>query len=130
MTLKVALGVAGGFVIAGVLTTGALAHHGWTWTEPNQTQLSGKILKIYIGAPHPQLQVQTPNEGQWTVDFGNPQQTRNAGFVEGSAKIGDTVVILGNRSSRPGEKLMKAVRATINGRNYDFYPERLPKPAL
>lgn len=129
MALKATLGLVFGFVMAGIVTTGVLAHHGWTWTESKQTQLTGKILKIYIGAPHPQLQVETTNEGQWTVDFGNPQQTRNAGFVEGSAKVGDTVVILGNRSSRPGEKLMKAVRATINGRNFDFYPERLPKPA-
>ena len=129
MTSKTILGVVGGFVTAGVFTSSVFAHHGWTWTEPNQVEMTGKILKIYIGPPHPQIHIETPKDGQWTVDFGNPQQTQNAGFVQGSAKEGDTVVILGNRSNRAGEKLIKAVRATINGRNYVFYPERLPKPA-
>jgi hypothetical protein len=129
MTAKAILGVAGSVVTAGVLTTGVLAHHGWDWTEPNQTEMTGKILKIYVGPPHPQIQIATEKEGEWTIDFGNPTQTRNAGFVEGSAKVGDTVVILGNRSAKTGEKLMKAVRATINNRHFVFYPERMPKPA-
>ena len=129
MTSKAAPGMAGVLVAAVVLTSGVFAHHGWTWTEPNQVEMTGRILKIYIGPPHPQIHIETPDDGQWTVDFGNPQQTQRAGFVEGSAKEGDTVVILGNRSNRSGEKLIKAVRATINGRQYVFYPERLPKPA-
>ena len=128
MTSRAILGAAGCLVTVGFLTTGVLAHHGWTWTEEKQTEMTGKITKIYIGPPHPQINIDTA-DGPWTIDFGNPNQTLAAGFVEGSAKVGDTVLILGNRSNRPGEKLMKAVRATINGKAYTFYPERLPKPA-
>jgi len=127
MISRALLGLLGGIVTVGLLTTGVIAHHGWTWTEEKQSEMTGKITKIYIGPPHPQIQIETA-DGPWTVDFGNPNQTQAAGFVEGSAKVGDTVLILGNRSNRPGEKLMKAVRATINGKAYTFYPERLPKP--
>lgn len=116
----IAVGLAASFFVSG-----ALAHHGWNWAEPEQTEMTGTIVNIYIGPPHPQLQIQTADDGQWTVDLGNPRQTQNAGFVEGSASAGDTVIVLGNRSKKPGEKLIKAVRATINGRNYDFYPERI-----
>lgn len=123
------LGVIASVATAGALTTGLMAHHGWEWTQPHQTEISGKILEIYIGPPHPQLKIATATEGQWTIDFGNPTQTLRAGFVEGSAKVGDTVVILGNRSARTGERLMKAVRATVNNRHFVFYPERMPKPA-
>jgi hypothetical protein len=116
----------GGFVLAATLASSAFAHHGWNWAEAEQTRMTGKIVRIYVGPPHPQIEIDTA-DGRWTVDFGNPRQTADAGFVESSAKEGDTVAILGNRSSKAGEKLIKAVRATINGRNYDFYPERLPK---
>jgi hypothetical protein len=122
LVLAVTLAIVGG-------AAGVLAHHGWEWTQPNQTEMTGTILKIYIGPPHPQLQIATEKEGERTIDFGNPTQTLRAGFVEGSAKVGDSVVILGNRSSKAGERLMKAVRATINGRHFVFYPERMPKPA-
>ena len=127
MTSRSIRSVVAGLALAGFLTTGVLAHHGWTWTEEKQSEMTGKITKIYIGPPHPQIQIETA-DGAWTVDFGNPNQTLAAGFVEGSAKVGDMVTILGNRSSRSGEKLMKAVRATINGKAYTFYPERIQKP--
>lgn len=118
-------GAVAGFAAAAFFASSALAHHGWNWAEPEQTEMTGTIVQIYIGPPHPQLQIETADDGRWTVDLGNPRQTQRAGFVQGSASEGDTVVVLGNRSKTPGEKLIKAVRATINGRNYDFYPERI-----
>lgn len=45
--------------------------------------------------------------------------------MEGEAAVGDEVVIRGHRSNDPDEKLIKAVRATIDERQYDFYPDRI-----
>lgn len=103
----------------------ALAHHGWTWAEEKQTELTGEILEIYIGPPHPVLQVASASEGRWTVELGNPRQTEASGFVEGSAQPGEKIVVRGHRSLAKEEKRIKAVRITVEGRRYDLYPDRI-----
>jgi len=108
-----------------LIATTALAHHGWSWAEADQIEMQGTIADIYIGPPHPRLQVDTADDGSWTVELGNPRQTERAGFVEGSARVGDPVTVLGNRSSDPSEKRLKAVRITVADRTYDIYPERI-----
>lgn len=103
----------------------ALAHHGWSWAEEEQTTLEGKILAVSMAPPHPQLQVVDDNGGRWQIDLGNPSQTERSGFTAKSASAGDRITVLGNRNKEPGKRHMKAVRITIDGRNYDIYPERL-----
>ncbi|MEW5682134.1 MAG: DUF6152 family protein [Pseudomonadota bacterium] len=102
----------------------ATAHHGWDWTEKQQTEMTGTITEVYIGPPHPRLIIET-EDGRWQVDLGNPRQTLAAGFVEGEAKAGDTVLIRGHRSAKKEERIIKAVRATINDKQYTFYPQLL-----
>lgn len=108
-----------------LIVSGAAAHHGWSWAEADQIELKGVIREIYIGPPHPTLDVETASDGLWRVELANPGQTRRSGFVEGSAKVGDEVLALGNRSTDPKEKRMKAVRITVSGKTYDLYPERI-----
>ncbi|MBD9371387.1 hypothetical protein IB238_01875 [Rhizobium sp. ARZ01] len=105
--------------------TASFAHHGWTWAEEEQTELKGIIRTVVIAPPHPTLDVETASDGLWKIELGNPRQTQRSGFVEGSAKQGDQVVVLGNRSLDPDEKRMKAVRITVNGKVFDIYPERI-----
>ncbi|WP_043616759.1 DUF6152 family protein [Ensifer sp. ZNC0028] len=114
-----------GVVIAAVLATGAYAHHGWSWAEADQIELKGTIREISMAPPHPTLQVESTTDGAWHVELGNPRQAERSGFIEGSAKTGDEVVVLGNRSLDPSEKRMKAVRITVAGKTYDIYPERI-----
>ncbi len=102
----------------------AFAHHGWSWAESDQSEVSGTIREIYIGPPHPRLQIDTA-DGPWTVELGNPNQTQRAGFVEGVAKAGDTVTVLGNKPAEGNEKRIKAVKITVSDKEYVFYPERL-----
>ena len=115
----------GGVAIAVVIVSAAAAHHGWSWAEADQIELKGIIKEIYIGPPHPTLDVETVTDGIWRVELGNPRQTERSGFVEGSAKVGDEVVALGNRSLDPAEKRIKAVRISVGGKTYDIYPERI-----
>ena len=103
----------------------AFAHHGWTWAEEEQTELTGTIRTVSIAPPHPSLEVETASDGVWKIELGNPRQTERSGFVEGVAKPGDQVVALGNRSQDPKEKRMKAVRITIGEKRYDIYPDRI-----
>ncbi|QRM54621.1 DUF6152 family protein [Sinorhizobium sp. BG8] len=112
--------------LAGVLVAGtAFAHHGWSWAEEEQTELTGIIRSVEISPPHPRLEVETASDGLWRVELGNPRQTARSGFVEGSAKPGDEIVVLGNRSLDKNEKRMKAVRITVAGKVFDIYPERI-----
>lgn len=121
-TRRVAATVSGAVAAVVLMISSALGHHGWNWTQDEQTEMSGTITDIYIGPPHPRLRVETA-DGEWTVDLGNPTQTRDAGFVEGEAAVGDEVLIRGHRSADDSERVIKAVRATIRDRQYDFYPD-------
>lgn len=102
----------------------AAAHHGWAWAEGEQTTLEGTIQSISFAPPHPSLSI-TADGTVWQIDLGNPRQTERSGFAEGSAKVGDAITVLGNRSADENEKLMKAVRITVAGKNFDMYPERI-----
>lgn len=107
--------------------TAALAHHGWEWADEKHSTLEGTIRAVYVGPPHPTLKVETASDGMWDVDLANPRQTATAGFGEGSAQPGNKVVILGNRSKTNGQKLIKAVKITVEGKDFVLYPERMPK---
>lgn len=105
-----------------VIATSAAAHHGWTWAQDEQSEVSGIIESISFAPPHPSLVVEIDGE-TWDIELGNPNQTQRAGFVEGEAEVGDEVIILGHRSLDENELLIKAVRLTIDGQNYDLYPD-------
>ncbi|MDX3928745.1 MAG: DUF6152 family protein [Shinella sp.] len=105
--------------------TGSLAHHGWSWAEAEQMTLEGTIQEISMAPPHPTLQVRAQDGVVWQVDLGNPRQTERSGFTADTAKVGDAITVLGNRSRNEDEMHMKAVRITVAGKNYDMYPERI-----
>lgn len=106
------------------MATAAFAHHGWGWAEGEQSELTGKVVSVVVAPPHPSLEVEAA-DGLWKIELGNPRQTERAGFDDTSAKPGDEVVVLGNRSLDQAEKRMKAVRITVSGKVYDIYPERI-----
>lgn len=106
-------------------TIPAVAHHGWSWTVEELSELKGVIRTIYIGNPHATLDVDV--KGQiWRVELAPPRATQRAGFTEASAKSGDEVTAIGNRSQDQKERRMKAVRIIVNGKTYDVYPDRVP----
>jgi hypothetical protein len=118
---RIALGAA----VFATLALPAAAHHGWAWTQDGFFELTGTISSIYYGNPHPTLDVEANGE-VWRVDLATPRATANAGFMEDTAKVGDEVTAIGNRSRDETEKHMKAVRIVLKGKNYDVYPDRVP----
>ncbi|SIK48050.1 Uncharacterised protein [Mycobacteroides abscessus subsp. abscessus] len=68
-----------------------------------------------MAPPHPTLKVKATDGVVWQIDLGNPNQTERSGFTGQSAKAGDTIKV----------PVMKAVRITVSGRNFDMYPERI-----
>ncbi len=115
--------VAGGAVAA--ISLPALAHHGWSFAEEQQSELKGTVKSVSMAPPHPSLQVTAADGKQWLIDLANPNQTERSGFTAASAKAGDAIVVLGNRSKDKSQLWMKAVRITVGGKTYDLYPERI-----
>jgi hypothetical protein len=111
-----------------LLAGAAFAHHGWEWAVGEQSTLEGAIRDIYLGQPHATLKVEAAGGMVWAVDLAPPAATARAGFVKGVAAVGDQVIVLGNRAKDADEKRMKAVRLTVNGKNYDVYPDRVKAP--
>jgi hypothetical protein len=111
-------------VVATAFASTALAHHGWSWTSEERFELTGTIEDVFVGNPHASVTV-AAEDGSWIVDLAPPSRTRAAGFTEEVAKAGDAITAIGNRSSDPAEKRMKAVRIIVNGATYDVYPDRV-----
>ena len=107
------------------VTLPALAHHGWDWAQAEQTEMKGTVQKVSMAPPHPSLQVKAADGVVWQIDLSNPGQTERSGFTGTSTKPGDSIVILGNKHKDKSKRVMKAVRITIGGKNYDMYPERI-----
>ncbi|MCE6952468.1 hypothetical protein LAZ40_13770 [Cereibacter sphaeroides] len=115
------LGIA---LAAGLSATAAFAHHGWNWAEDQLSQVTGELQSVSMAPPHPELELIAPDGARWTVELGNPGRTERAGFTADTAQPGVAVHVLGHRAS-DGRNLMKAVRITIDGKKYDFYPEMI-----
>jgi hypothetical protein len=116
------LGVAGAVAAASLP---ALAHHGWNWAEDQQSELKGTVKSVSMAPPHPSLKVTAADGKEWLIDLANPNQTERSGFTAVSAKAGDAITVLGNRSKDKSQLWMKAVRITVAGKSYDLYPERI-----
>ncbi|WP_313621588.1 DUF6152 family protein [Achromobacter sp.] len=125
LSKRVLAGLAFSVLAAGAAP--ALAHHGWSWAESEQMTLQGTVEQVQIAPPHPTLKVRA-KDGVWTVELGNPSQTKEAGFIEGSAKPGDAITAVGNRDQDAANKRMKAVQVTVGGKTYNIYPSRIKKP--
>jgi hypothetical protein len=85
---------------AALISVSALAHHGWSWAEEDQSELKGTIESISMSPPHPSMRVKAA-DGVWQVDLGNPNQTERSGFKGDSAKAGDPITVLGMIPPRP-----------------------------
>jgi len=114
----------GTVAVAGLATGAALAHHGWSWAEGDLFELTGVIKSARLGNPHGILKV-TAKDGEWTVEVGQPWRNKRAGLEDSMLVKGVQLTIIGNRTKDRKQKVMKAVRIVINGKNHDLYPERI-----
>jgi hypothetical protein len=101
----------------------ALAHHGWGWTEDEESRLSGTIESISFGNPHMHIKLKA-SKGTWAVDLSPPIVAERSGFGPGAAKAGDSVVLTGHRARDHDLLAFKAETVTVNGKTYDVYPQR------
>ena len=105
------------------LPAAAAAHHGWGWTQDEESRLTGTIQSISFGNPHMHVQLRN-GQGVWEVDLSPPIVAQGSGFGPGAAKSGDRVVITGHRARDPQLLAFKGETITVGGTTYDVYPQR------
>lgn len=113
------------FVLAAGLLLGqsASAHHGWGWATEEEHEITGEITAVRLGNPHGEVALDVDGE-RWTVEVGQPWRNQRAGLTDELLEEGRTITAHGHRSSRAGERLLKAERVVIDGTDYVLYPDR------
>ncbi|WP_332674444.1 DUF6152 family protein [Aromatoleum sp.] len=101
----------------------ALGHHGWNWAEPVNSEVTGVIKSVRLGNPHGRVTLDADGE-EWVAEVGQPWRNERAGLKDGMLVEGVRITVSGHKSARPGEKVIKAERVLIDGRQYDLYPDR------
>jgi hypothetical protein len=107
---------------AGLVAPTALAHHGWTWAEGENFELTGTIKQAKLGNPHGLLTV-AAKDGDWAVEVGQPWRNARAGLKDEMLAKGVKATFQGHRAQN-GSRRMKAERIVINGKLYNLYPDR------
>lgn len=115
---------AGLSVIAGLwLSAPARAHHGWGWATDEEFELTGQVTAVKLGNPHGEMTLDVKGEA-WVVEIGQPWRNERAGLTPEVLAKGTTVTAYGHRSAKASERLMKAERLVIAGREHNLYPDR------
>ncbi len=112
-------------VSAMVLALPALAHHGWGWAMDEITEITGEVVDVRLGNPHGEVTLDVDGD-TWVVEVGQPWRNERAGLTSELLSTGRVITAVGNRSAKEGERLLKAVRIVIDGKNHDLYEGRIP----
>lgn len=111
-------------LLLGYAPSAAFAHHGWSWTSGENTELTGTITEMSLGNPHGRLTLDVDGTA-WIVEVGQPWRNERAGLEEGDLAEGVEIRVLGAPSADPDEKRLKAVRLWIDDSEYTLYPGRV-----
>ena len=106
-----------------LLSSSALAHHGWFWTTGDNIELTGVISSVQLGNPHGRLGVDVNGE-TWTIEVGQPWRNKEAGLKDGDLAKDVEVRVIGEPSEDVAEKRLKVERLFLGEREYVLYPER------
>ncbi len=99
------------------------AHHGWTWAEDVNAELTGTIVAAKLGNPHGELTL-AADGANWTVEVGQPWRNEQAGLKDAMLVKGVKLTVSGHKHSDPRKKVFKAERLVIDGKTYNLYPDR------
>lgn len=109
--------------LAAAASMSAWGHHGWTWAEDGNSELSGQIVAAKLGNPHGELTLDVSGTN-WLVEVGQPWRNEKAGLTDAMLAKGVKLTVSGHRHADPKKKVFKAERVVIDGKKYDLYPDR------
>lgn len=105
------------------LSLPAAAHHGWTWAEDVNAELTGTIVAAKLGNPHGELTMAVDG-ANWIVEVGQPWRNERAGLKDAMLVKGVKLTVSGHKHIDPKQKVFKAERLMIDGKTFDLYPDR------
>ena len=98
----------------------ALAHHGWSSYDANQTlDLTGVITAAGYEHPHGFIELEVPGKKTWFVVLAPPSRMENRGLPKGLLKPGTAATVVGY-PSRSDPREMRAERITIEGKTVEL----------
>jgi hypothetical protein len=112
-------------VLAGALAIAlpAWAHHGWADYQTQESEVSGIVQSVELGAPHGLIKVKAAN-GVWDVMLAPPAGIQRAGLEKSALPVGTRVTARGHRHNDPKRLEIKTERLVVGNRTYDLYPGR------
>ena len=101
----------------------AWAHHGWADYQDTESEVTGVVQSVELGAPHGLIKVKAAN-GVWDVMLAPPAAIQRSGLERSALPAGTRVTARGHRHNDPARPEIKTERLVVGSRTYDLYPAR------
>jgi hypothetical protein len=101
-----------------VLSSAALAHHGWSGYETEIRKVSGTIESSSYSNPHSSIRLKTP-EKTWVVVLAPPSRMSNRGLTAEMLKAGKNVSVEGYVHKTDTNE-MRAERISLDGKTVEL----------
>ena len=117
---QIAITVAAMIAFANVGVVPAVAHHGWSEYNNQQTlNLTGIIRRVGYSNPHTTIQLQTADEKVWEAVLAPPSRMQRRGLPQGALRVGQRVRVVGYRHRNDANE-MRAERIIIGNRTVEL----------
>lgn len=104
-----------------VMSTNALAHHGWGDYDANKTlTLTGAITESSYTNPHGAIRLKVGEDGRtWLVILAPPGRMNSRGLSQEMLRVGTTATVIGYPHRETADEL-RAERITIDGKTIEL----------
>ena len=101
-----------------VLSTAAIAHHGWSGYETDIRKMSGTIEQASYANPHSSIRLKTADK-TWVIVLAPPSRMSNRGITADMLKVGKNVSVEGYVHKTDTSE-MRAERITLDGKTVEL----------
>ena len=101
-----------------VLSTAAIAHHGWSGYETDIRKMSGTIEQANYANPHSSIRLKTADK-TWVIVLAPPSRMSNRGITADMLKVGKNISVEGY-AHKTDTSEMRAERITLDGKTVEL----------
>ena len=117
MNLRITLG--GVAAASALVATAALAHHGWSSYDAEQTMTpTAEVVETHWGSPHGSIVIVVADQ-RWDVVLAPVSRMQARGLERADIAVGETVTVEGY-PRRDGTHEMRAERITAGGQTVEL----------